>query len=287
MAHKRGRGVRISVCQFAPGRDVPANLDSIAALARQASASGAELAVFPEAAMFQCMSPADEVGAVAQHLDGPFVRAMAEVACSTGVVLVVGMYERRAGGKPYNTVVAVGPDGLRAYHRKFLVYDAFGFRESDLVEVAAPRTDLFTVGDLSIGLITCYEVRFPECARSLVDAGADLLLVCSAWPIGQGKEDHFTTMVRARALENTVYVAASGDCSPTMVGRSHIMDPLGYQLAGLGNEQGHATADIDAGRLARARQTLPVLEQRRRQLGSALPTAHTHHVGRPSLEVSP
>ena len=94
-------------------------------------------------------------------------------------------------------------------------------------------------------------------------------------------------MVRARALENTVYVAASGDCSPTMVGRSHIMDPLGYQLAGLGNEQGHATADIDAGRLARARQTLPLLEQRRRQLGSALPTAHTHHVGRPSLEVSP
>ena len=154
--------MRISVCQFAPGRDVPANLNSIAALARQASASGAELAVFPEAAMFQCMSPADKVGAVAQHLDGPFVRAMAEVACSTGVVLVVGMYERRAGGKPYNTVVAVGPDGLRAYHRKFLVYDAFGFRESDLVEVAAPRTDLFTVGDLLIGLITCYEVRFPR-----------------------------------------------------------------------------------------------------------------------------
>ena len=279
--------MRISVCQFAPGRDVPANLDCIGDLAREAAASGAELAVFPEAAMYQCMSPANELEAVAQDLDGPFVVALTQVARSTGVVLVVGMYERRAEGKPFNTVVAVGPDGLLAHHRKFLVYDAFGFRESDLVEVATPRTDLFVIGEVSIGLITCYEVRFPECARSLIDAGADLLVVCSAWPIGQGKEDHFATMVRARALENTVYVAASGDCSPTMGGRSHVMDPRGYQLAGLANEPGHACAEIDLGRLARARQTLPVLEQRRRQLGSALPTTHTHPLGRSLQEVSP
>jgi predicted amidohydrolase len=279
--------VQVSVCQFAPAADVPANLSRIAKLARQASASGAALAVFPEAAMYPCMSPADELAAAAEDLDGPFVTELAAVARSTGMVLVVGMYERRTEGKPYNTVVAVGPEGLLARHRKFLVYDAFGFRESDFVEVADPRADLFAVGELRVGMITCYEVRFPECARSLVDAGADLLVVSSAWPIGQGKEDHFTTLVRARALENTVYVAAAGDCSTAMVGRSHIIDPLGYQLAGLANEPGHAGADIDAGRLARARRTLPVLEQRLRHLGSTPPAVRTHRLDRPSLEVSP
>lgn len=279
--------MQVSVCQFAPGRDVPDNLRQIEEIARGASASGAAIAVFPEASMYQCMSAPEELTRAAEDLDGAFVEALTRIAASTGMVLVVGMYERRSQGRPYNTVVAVGPEELLAHHRKFLVYDAFGFRESDLVEVAEPRTDVFAVGDLTVGMITCYEVRFPECARSLVDAGADLLVVSSAWPVGQGKEDHFATMVRARALENTVYVAASGDCSPAMVGRSHIVDPLGYQLAGLANESGHAGADISTSRLARARQALPVLEQRRRHLGRALPPAHTHRSARPSLEVSP
>lgn len=278
--------VQVSVCQFAPGRDVSVNLARIEELARQAAASGAVLAVFPEAAMYQCMSPAEELAAAAEDLDGPIVTALTNVAAATGLVLVVGMYERRPQGRPYNTVVAVGSRGLVAHHRKFLVYDAFGFRESELIEVGEARTDLFEVGDLRVGMVTCYEVRFPECARSLVDAGADLIAVSSAWPIGQGKEDHFATMVRARALENTVYVAASGDCSPSMVGRSHIIDPLGYQLAGLANESGHAVADIDAGRLARARQTLPVLEQRTRHLGQQLPPTHVHRRDSSPLEVS-
>lgn len=258
--------MRISVCQFEPGRDTGENLETIARLAGEAAGAGAELAVFPEASMYQCMSPASELQAVAEPLNGPFVTALTQLARSVNLVLVVGMYEVSGEEKPYNTVVAIGPNGLLAQHRKYLVYDAFGFRESDYVHVAAPSSDTFVLGDLTVGLITCYEVRFPECARNLVDAGADLLVVSSAWPIAQGKEDHFITMVRARALENTVYVAASGDCSPTMVGRSHVVDPLGYQLAGLGNEPGQASCDLDAGRLARARQTLPVLEQRRRHL---------------------
>ena len=258
--------MRISVCQFAPGRDVRENLHAIGALAREAAASGAKLAVFPEASMYHVMSPAEELQAVAQPLDGPFVHALTELASSLDIVMVVGMYEASETGKPYNTVVAVGAEGLLARHRKFLVYDAFGFLESDFVEVAEPAADTFSVGQFTLGLITCYEIRFPEVARRLVDSGADVLVVSSAWPIGQGKEDHFLTMVRARALENTVFVAAAGDCTPTMVGRSQVVDPLGYQLAGLANEPGQASCVIEPSRLARARATLPVLEQRRRHL---------------------
>jgi deaminated glutathione amidase len=264
--------MRVSVCQFAPAREVTANLDAVDALAQRAGSDDAALAVFPEASMYHCMSPATELQAASQPLDGPFVAGLTDCARRTGIVLVVGMYESAGTDRPFNTVVAVGPDGLLAHHRKYLVYDAFGFRESDLVTVADQQADTFVLNDFTVGLITCYEVRFPEVARRLVDEGADLLAVSSAWPIGQGKEDHFVTMVRARALENTVYVAASGDCSPTMVGRSHIVDPLGYQVAGLANEQGVAYADVEAGRIARARETLPVLEQRRRLLLSSEPS---------------
>jgi predicted amidohydrolase len=263
--------VRISVCQFAPGHSVEENLATVARLAREARSTGAQLAVFPEASMYQCMSPAAELRNAAEALDGPFVTALAQLARTLDLTLVVGMYEASRAAKPFNTVVAVGPDGLLARHRKFLVYDAFGFRESDYVEVAEPATDVFPVGEFTVGLITCYEVRFPECARRLVDAGADVLAVSSAWPIGPGKEDHFTTMAKARALENTVFVAAAGDCSPTMVGRSHALDPLGYQLAGLANEPGHAGCELDPGRLVRARDTLPVLAQRRQQLTDVIP----------------
>jgi len=258
--------VRIAVCQFAPTLDVATNSDVIATLAESAAADGARVVVFPEASMYQCMSSAAELQAASQPLDGPFVTGLSAVAAKADIVLVVGMYEESGGERPYNTLVVVGPKGLQGSHRKFLVYDAFGYQESDTVQVGTPRADIVDVDGFKLGLITCYEIRFPECARSLVDAGADVLVVSSAWPIGQGKEDHFMTMVRARALENTVYVAAAGDCSPTMVGRSHVVDPLGYQVAGLANEQGHVCADIDAGRIARARETLPVLEQRRLQL---------------------
>lgn len=255
--------MRVAVCQFAPTGDVSANLKAISRLAEGAAVDGARLLAFPEAAMLQTMSSREELRAVAEPMDGPFVKDLTSIAAERDVVMTVGMYEDAGGDKPYNTVVVVGPDGLLTRHRKFMVYDAFGYRESDNVAVAAPQADVFEVDGVKVGLITCYEVRFPEVARSLVDRGADLLVVCSAWPIAPGKEDHFITMVRARALENTVYVAASGDCSEWMVGRSHVVDPLGYQTAGLATEPAYACADIDLARLARARRTLPVLEQRR------------------------
>lgn len=247
------------------------NLEAISRLAEGAARDGARLLAFPEAAMFQAMSSREELGSIAQSLDGTFVKDLAAIAAERDVVMTVGMYEGSGDDKPYNTVVVVGPEGLLAQHRKSMVYDAFGYRESDNVTVAAPQADVFEVEGVKVGLITCYEVRFPEVARSLVDRGAELLVVCSAWPIAPGKEDHFMTMVKARALENTVYVAASGDCSEGMVGRSHVVDPLGYQTAGLAAEPGHVCAEVDLARLARARRTLPVLAQRRLHLAAEQP----------------
>lgn len=256
--------MRLAVCQFAPSRDVGANLDVMTSLVKSAAAADARVVVLQEAAMYACLSPAAELEEISEPLDGPFVSALSATAASADVVLVAGMYESNDRGRPYNTVVAVGPEGLRAFHRKYMVYDAFGYQESDTISVGVPRADVFMADGLKFGLLTCYEVRFPECARRLVDVGVEAVIMSSAWPLGQGKEDHFRTMIRARALENTIYVAVASDCSATMVGRSHVIDPLGYQLAGLANEEGFACADLEPERLVRARQTLPVLEQRRR-----------------------
>lgn len=255
--------MQIAISQFAAGQDVDANLRQIGASAADAAAAGARVVVFPEGAMFGALSSADELAAAAQPLDGPFVRALQEVARRHDLVLVAGMFETGSGVRPHNTVVVVGAEGLIGLRRKAFVYDAFGYRESDAVEPAPSRADVFEVDGFTLGVLICYEVRFPECSRALVDAGADVLVVCSAWPVGPAKEDHWTTMVKARAIENTVYVAAAGDCGPGLVGRSHVVDPLGYVVAGLGNEPGTATTAVDHDRLASARRTLPLLAQRR------------------------
>lgn len=262
--------MHIAISQFAAGQDAGANLERIAAFSAQAARSGARLAVFPEGAMYQALSAPEQIAAAAEPLDGPFVQGLCDVAQRLGMVLVAGMFETNPGGRPFNTVVVVGEQGLLASHRKALVYDAFGYRESDSVEPASVAADVFDVDGFRCGILTCYEVRFPECARALVDAGADVLVVCSAWPQGPAKEDHWTTMVRARAIENTVYVAAAGDCGPGLVGRSHVVDPLGYLLVGLGDQPGVAVADLDPDRLARVRQTLPLLAQRRTLLPSVV-----------------
>ncbi len=256
--------MRIAISQFGAGKDVAANLEEIDRLAAAAASSGARVALFPEGAMFECLSTADELSAAAQLLDGPFVAGLRDAAARYAITLVVGLFESRGPGeRPYNTVVVVDGDGMVATHRKALLYDAFGYRESDSVEPAQLAADVFQVDGFRFGLMTCYEVRFPEVSRALVDAGAEVLLVSSAWPVGPAKEDHWTTMVKARAIENTVYVAAAGDCGPGLVGRSHVVDPLGYVLTGLAHEPGTACADVTAERLDAARRILPLLAQRR------------------------
>jgi predicted amidohydrolase len=258
---------RVAINQFAAEHDVRANLEQIKAMAGACARSGARMAVFPEGAMYQCLSSAQEIAAAAEPVDGLFVSTLAKLSAELGIVIVAGMFEANPDGRPYNTLAVVGDGALIASHRKALVYDAFGYRESDAVQPAPPAADVFDLDGLNVGLVTCYEVRFPECSRALVDAGADVLVVCSAWPLGPAKEEHWSTMVRARAIE-------AGDCSPGMVGRSHIVDPLGYPVAGLGEQPGTVTADLDRSRLSTSRQTLPLLAQRRAVLQQAAFASH-------------
>jgi predicted amidohydrolase len=261
--------VAIAVAQFAAGDDEQQNLERIERLAGDAANRGALLVVLPEYSSYfsPTMAGADAVEH-AQSLHGPFVRALAELATELGIHLVAGMVERVAGeqDRVANTVVALDPQGeLVATYRKVHLYDAFGARESDWIvpgALEAPRT--FPFAGFTVGLQTCYDVRFPEVTRRLVDAGADLVVMPSEWVRGPLKEAHWRTLATARAIENTVYLAAADQAPPVGAGNSLIVDPMGVEVASLGEQDGEvAVAWISPARVAEVRRINPALALRR------------------------
>ena len=203
----------------------------------------------------------------AQPLDGPFVRALAGLAGELGIHIVAGVVERVTGetARVANTLVALDPHGeLVAHYRKVHLYDAFGQRESDwVVPGAVEPPQIFAVGGFTAGMQTCYDIRFPEVTRQLVDAGADLVLVPSEWVRGPLKETHWGTLLTARAIENTVYLAAADHTPPVGVGNSMVLDPMGVELAGLGEAEGFALAWLTPDRVTEVRRVNPALELRR------------------------
>lgn len=136
-------------------------------------------------------------------------------------------------------------------------------KESTNVTPGTEIPPLLEIAGLRVGLMTCYDVRFPEMARRLALDGADLLVLPAAWVRGPLKEMHWEVLVTARALENTCYVAATGECGERNIGCSMVVDPLGVVTARAGEGPALVFADIDPERLAHARRVLPVLANRR------------------------
>jgi predicted amidohydrolase len=255
----------IAVAQFAPTTDAADNRAAIAALARRAVERGATVVLFPEYSSF-FTDPFDETLAEnAESLDGPFVQALTALAAELGAHLVAGLTERAGDGeRVHNTVVAVDGSGIVALYRKLHLYDAFGQRESDWVEAGRleePQT--FEAGGMRFGLMTCYDLRFPEAARVLADAEVDVALVPAEWVRGPLKEHHWTTLLAARAIENTMYVAAA-DHPPTLgVGHSAVIDPQGVTIAALGTATDVAVGWADRDTIRNVRRVNPALQLRR------------------------
>jgi len=256
----------VAVAQFAPTADTVANLATIGRLAREAAARGAGLVVLPEYASYFDRRPGPSFVRHAERLDGPFVRALAALADELRIVIVAGLVEVSAEPDRFrNTLVAVVPDaGLVATYSKLHLYQSFGGNEAQWIEpgpIDAPGT--FRWAGFTVGLETCYDVRFPEVTRRLVDAGADLVVVPAAWVPGELKEHHWRTLITARAIENTVYVAASGQTAPSGIGVSLIVDPMGAPLVQLGDHEGLAAAAVSPQRVAEVRERNPSLAVRR------------------------
>jgi predicted amidohydrolase len=260
------QSVAVAVAQFAPGTDKAGNLATIHALAGRAKHRGARLVVFPEYSSFFTPQLGAPSVAAAEALDGPFVAGLAAIARELGLHLVAGMSEATADSSRFsNTLVAVSPAGeLVAKYRKMHLYDAFGQRESDWIEAGEIETpETFAIDGLTVGLQTCYDLRFPEVTRRLVDAGAELVLAPSEWVRGPLKEHHWRTLITARALENTVYVAAADHAPPIGVGNSMVVDPMGVEIATVGEATDVALAWVTQARVAQTRTINPALALRR------------------------
>jgi predicted amidohydrolase len=249
----------VAVIQHASDLDPAHNRVAVSEL----TPGGADLVVFPEAAARDFGSPGSDVSEYAEGLDGPFATTVAAVAAERGTTLLAGMFERSPDPeRPFNTLLMRG--ATRATYRKIHLYDSFGYRESDRLVGGDWEPTLVELGGLRLGLMTCYDLRFPELARDLVAAGADALVVPAAWVAGERKLDHWRTLVRARAIENVCYVVAAAQPAPRYTGHSMVVDPLGDVLAEAGDGEEAITATLDPDVVAKARETNPSLANRRR-----------------------
>jgi predicted amidohydrolase len=266
MTGETGSGVAIAVAQFAPGTDGALNRGVLRELATTAVGRGARLVVFPEYSSYFAPSLSQDFVDAAETLDGEFVAGVRALATELGVWIVVGVVERIDDPKRFsNTLVAVSSAGdLVATYRKLHLYDAFGEKESKWVRAGAIEPpQVFEFEGFRVGLQTCYDLRFPEVTRRLVDAGATLVLVPSEWVRGPLKEAHWRTLITARALENTIYLAAADQTPPIGVGNSMIVDPMGVEIATLGEVKDVAVATISLDRIATVRTLNPALALRR------------------------
>jgi predicted amidohydrolase len=262
--------LRVACVQMTSRADKAANLERAETLVARAAATGADVVVLPE--KWNAIGSADVLHAAAESLDGgESATAMSEWARRHGIVLVGGsITERREGReKLSNTCAVYGPDGeLVAAYRKIHLFDVevagLVYRESEAEEPG--EEPVVAQAEWPIGLSVCYDVRFPELYRILALEGALLVTVPAHFTLHTGK-DHWEPLLRARAIENQLYVAAAAQIGETIpgrwsYGRSLIADPWGLVLALAPDEETVIAAELDLRRLQEVRAKLPSLAQR-------------------------
>ena len=250
--------MQVTLVQEASTLDPAENRERLAELTPE----GSDLVVFPEAFARDFGEPGSDLSGAAEAVDGPFATEVARVAAQRGTTVLAGMFERAEDPRrPVNTLVLRG--AARADYRKIHLYDSFGYRESDSITAGPIGTTVVDLAGLRIGLMTCYDLRFPELARALVSDGAEVLVVPAAWVAGPRKVDHWTTLARARAIENTAYVVGVGQPGPRYSGHSIVVDPLGEVLAEAGEKPETLTVTLEPATVAEARRTNPSLANRR------------------------
>lgn len=250
----------ITLVQAASSLDPAANRAALAELVP----TGSDLVVLPEAFARDFGPAGSDVSAFAEPVDGPFGTELGRVAAERETAVVAGMFEAGPDpDRPYNTLLVRG--AVASSYRKMHLYDSFGYRESDRLTAGPLTPTVVEIRGWRVGLMTCYDLRFPELARALVDAGAHLIVVPAAWVAGPDKIHHWRTLLTARAIENTVYVAAAGQPGPRYCGSSMIIDPRGHEVTALGpdDDPGTTTATADPDLLARTRDANPSLRNRR------------------------
>jgi deaminated glutathione amidase len=253
--------------------DKAANLEAAERFVGRAAAQGAELVVLPE--KWNAIGGVDVLRAAGEPVEGgESVAALRDWARRHGVAIVGGSITELREGRPKlsNTCVVVNADGdVTAVYRKIHLFDVdvggHVYRESEAEEPGDEAVVTEPVGDWPIGLSVCYDLRFPELFRVLTFGGARVVTVPAHFTLHTGR-DHWAVLLRARAIENQVFVVAAAQVGETVpgrpsYGRSLVADPWGIVLAQAADEPGVVVAELAAERLRDIRRRLPALDHRR------------------------
>lgn len=257
----------IALAQLENTADPAINLQKAHRFAQQAVSQGADMLIFPE--MYMAFAEPDTpLAKIVEEDNGAFVEGLKALAAETGLTITSGCWEASSSDEHvYNTTYTLGPDGntLAAY-RKVHLFDALNMRESDLVTPGDELPPVIDIAGLKVGFATCYDLRFPEIFRYLSGQGAQLIIMPSAWYQGSMKETHWLTLLAARAVENTLYMAGCNLIGPGFCGRSALFDPFGVQLANAGEAETLLIGKISTARIDSVRQKLPCLQNQRSDL---------------------
>jgi len=265
-----------AVIQLSSQDDVANNLERMSTLVADAARSGAELVALPE--NFAFMGEEEKKREIAESTDGdsagPITRAVLAAAKTHKVWIVAGGMPEVSGDKarPFNTSLLASPDGqIVARYRKIHLFDVDLPDGTKLLESNATQAGsepvLHDIGSVGLGMTICYDLRFPELYRSLVTRGARIVTVPAAFTVTTGR-DHWHVLLRARAIENQVFVLAPAQHGKhpkgrTTYGKSLIVDPWGDVLAQCAEGEGIAIARLDFASQDRVRASLPCLKHRR------------------------
>lgn len=255
--------------------DSQVNLVRCLEIADEARRRGVQLLIFPESTTSRSDDPS--VSPHAEAVDGDFMTSFRDQLADVDMTVIIGMTEQRENDRPYNTLVAFRRGKIVEKYRKFHLYDAAGSRESDDISPGDGPVHVFDVGGFRVGMMTCYDIRFPELARLLAERGADLLAVPTSWVSGPLKEEHWKILCAARAIENTVYVVGAGQTGGNRIGRSAVVSPEGIAQASAGLEQTLLVSTVSATRLQEVRSRFPMLAQKRFTIDSEARPARTIH----------
>jgi predicted amidohydrolase len=261
--------LRAAAVQLNSTDDLASNVATAERLVRDAAADGASFIALPE--KWNLLAGGAQLLAEAEPLDGPSLTAARGWAAELGIHLLAGSIAAAAGERAQNASVLIGPDGSDlAVYRKIHMFDVLvggvAYRESEFED---PGEEIVTapLGDADLGMTVCYDLRFPELYRILALRGARLISVPSAFTTITGR-DHWEVLLRARAIENQVFVIAPNQIGAApphydSYGHSAIVDPWGKVLAIAPAEECFVAADLDFGAQDEVRDSLPSLANRR------------------------